>query len=71
MRIYKGDAVSDAKDGKSYRICWFKAVGTIGTLPIWEPRSFKEANEKAPAGSKVGGTISFAPAAKRLTIING
>jgi len=66
MRIYKGDVVMDSKDGLLYRVCFFKAAGIIGLLPIWEPRSFKEANEKAEKGIKVGGTISFAPAAKRL-----
>ncbi|MBI4742783.1 MAG: type II CRISPR RNA-guided endonuclease Cas9 [Betaproteobacteria bacterium] len=71
LRIYKGDVVKDSKDGLLYRVCLFKAAGIIAILPIWEPRSFKEANEKAPAGSKVGGTISFSPAAKRLSIING
>jgi CRISPR-associated endonuclease Csn1 len=66
MRIYKGDVVKDSKDGLMYRVCLFKAAGTIALLPIWEPRSFKEANEKADKGLKVGGTISFSPAVKRL-----
>ena len=70
MRIYKGDVVMDSKDGMPYRICFFKAAGVIGLLPIWEPRSFKEANEKAEKGTKVGGTISFAPAAKRLKLVD-
>jgi CRISPR-associated endonuclease Csn1 len=69
IRIYKGDIVKDSKDGLLYRVCLFKAAGTIALLPIWEPRSFKEANEKAEKGTKVGGTISFAPAAKRLSRI--
>lgn len=70
LRICKGDVVVDAKDGQLYRICLFKAAGTIAMLPIWEPRSFKQANEKAKRGCKVGGAISFAPAARRLTVIN-
>ncbi|MCL2309162.1 MAG: type II CRISPR RNA-guided endonuclease Cas9 [Proteobacteria bacterium] len=70
LRLYKGDTVLDSKDGLLYRVCLFKAAGTIALLPIWEPRSFKEANEKAEKGSKVGGTISFAPAAKRLKRID-
>ena len=69
MRIYKGDVVIDSKDKLLYRACFFKAAGIIGLLPIWEPRSFKEANEKAEKGTKVGGTISFAPAAKRLKLV--
>jgi CRISPR-associated endonuclease Csn1 len=69
MRIYKGDVVRDSKDGLLYRVCLFKAAGTIAVLPIWEPRSFKEANEKAEKEAKVGGTISFSPAAKRLKLI--
>lgn len=69
IRIYKGDVVMDSKDGLPYRICFFKASGIIGVLPIWEPRSFKEANEKAERGTKVGGTVSFAPAAKRLKLV--
>jgi CRISPR-associated endonuclease Csn1 len=70
LRLYKGDTVLDSKDGLLYRVCLFKAAGTIALLPIWEPRSFKEANEKARKGSKVGCTISFAPAAKRLKRID-
>ena len=69
MRIYKGDVVKDSKDGLLCRVCLFKAAGTIALLPIWEPRSFKEANEKAEKGTKVGGTISFGPAAKRLKLV--
>lgn len=69
MRIYKGDVVMDSKDGLLYIICSFKATGKILRLPIWEPRSFKQANEKAEKGTKVGGTISFAPAAKRLKLV--
>ncbi|MBI5658830.1 MAG: hypothetical protein HZC43_04610 [Nitrosomonadales bacterium] len=70
MRIYKGDVVMDSKDGLLYIICSFKATGKILRLPIWEPRSFKQANEKAEKGTKVGGTISFAPAAKRLKLVS-
>jgi len=70
MRIYKGDVVKDSKDGLLYRVCLFKAAGTIALLPICEPRSFKEANEKAEKESKVGGTISFSPAAKRLKLVS-
>lgn len=69
MRVYKGDIVTDSKDSLLYRVCLFKAAGIIALLPIWEPRSFKEANEKAEKGTKVGGTISFAPAAKRLKLV--
>jgi len=69
MRIYKGDVVMDSKDSLLYKACFFKAAGVIGLLPIWEPRSFKEANEKADKGIKVGGTISFTPAAKRLKVV--
>lgn len=69
MRIYKSDIVKDSKDGVLYRVCLFKAAGIIALLPIWEPRSFKEANEKAEKGTKVGGTISFTPAAKRLKLV--
>jgi len=68
MRIYKGDVVKDSKDGLLYRVCLFKAAGTIALLPIWEPRSFKTANEKAEREAKVGGTISFTPATKRLKL---
>ena len=70
VRLYKGDLVKDTKDDGIYRVCLFKAAGIIAVLPIWEPRSFKEANEKASAGCKVGGTISFGPAARRLTLFN-
>jgi len=68
-RIYKGDTVKDMDDGLLYRVCYFKAAGTIALLPICEPRSFKEANEKAARECKVGKTISFGPAAKRLVVI--
>lgn len=70
VRLYKGDVVKDNQSGQVYRICWFKAAGVIAALPIWEPRSFKEANEKAATGCKVGKTISFGPAARRLALIN-
>jgi CRISPR-associated endonuclease Csn1 len=69
FRLYKGDVVIDIEDDKSYRISYFKASGLIALLPICEPRSFKEANEKASPGAKVGKTISFKPAAKRLKLI--
>jgi len=68
-RIYKGDTVKDLDDGLLYRVCYFKAAGTIALLPICEPRSFKEANEKAARECKVGKTISFGPAAKRLVVV--
>lgn len=68
-RIYKGDTVKDMDDGLLYRVCYFKAAGTIALLPICEPRSFKEANEKAASVCKVGKTISFGPAAKRLVVV--
>lgn len=70
VRLYKGDVVKDNQNDQAYRICWFKAAGVIAALPIWEPRSFKEANEKAETDCKVGKTISFGPAARRLTLIN-
>ncbi|MCB5207430.1 type II CRISPR RNA-guided endonuclease Cas9 [Methylovorus mays] len=69
-RLYKGDTVIDMEDGKTYRICFFKAAGTIALLPICEPRSFKEANEKASKECKVGKTVSFRPAARRLKVVN-
>ncbi|HEY8354649.1 MAG TPA: HNH endonuclease domain-containing protein [Methylophilaceae bacterium] len=68
-RLYKGDVVLDLEDDKIYRICYFKASGIIALLPICEPRSFKDANEKAAPGTKVGKTISFKVAAKRLKLI--
>jgi hypothetical protein len=68
-RIYKGDTVKDMDDGLLYRVCYFKAAGIIALLPVCEPRSFKEANEKAKSGTKMGKSISFAPAAKRLVVI--
>lgn len=70
MRLYKGDVVLDSEDNKLYRICYFKTSGIIALLPVYEPRSFKDANEKADASVKIGKTISFKPAAKRLRVVN-
>jgi CRISPR-associated endonuclease Csn1 len=70
FRFHKGDSVVDLEDGKRYKICYFKVSGIIALLPLCEPRSFKEANEKAPTEAKVGKTISFKPAAKRLKLID-
>lgn len=70
MRLYKGDVVLDSEDNKLYRICYFKTSGIIALLPVCEPRSFKDANEKADASVKIGKTISFKPAAKRLRVVN-
>lgn len=69
VRFHKGDVVIDSEDKQRYRICYFKASGVIALLPIIEPRSFKEANEKAPPEAKVGKTISFKPAVKRLKLV--
>jgi CRISPR-associated endonuclease Csn1 len=70
FRFYKGDMVLDLQDDKRYRISYFKASGIIALLPVCEPRSFKEAYEKAPKEAKIGKTISFKSAAKRLKLIS-
>lgn len=69
-RIYKGDVVKDGKNGCLYTVSSFKAAGSMLVLPIFEPRSFKEANEKASSGTKLGGTIAFAQVAKRIRRID-
>lgn len=69
-RIYKGDVVQDQKDGSVYRVCSFKAAGVMLILPIFEPRSFKDANEKATIGTKLGRTIAFGQVAKRMVRID-
>ena len=65
MRIYKGDVVKDSKDDKPYRVGYFKAVGEIKLIPIYDPRSF-DAIKEAGVEKK---SVAFAPAAKRLKLV--
>lgn len=53
VRLYKGDTVLDSKDGKRYRIGYFKAEGNIHLIPIVDPRSFDEIKEPGSGKKKV------------------
>jgi len=55
IRLHKGDTVLDSKDGKKYRIGYFKARGEIALAPITDPRAF-DAIKEPYSGKKV---VSF------------
>ena len=55
IRLHKGDTVLDSKDGKKYRIGYFKAEGVIAVVPIIDPRAF-DAIKELDSGKK---KISF------------
>lgn len=65
VRIYKGDAVKDSKDGKMYRVGYFTAEGNIFLIPIFDPRSFDKITE-AGSGKK---KVAFSQAIKRLSLV--
>ena len=65
VRIYKGDTIMDSKDGKLYRVGYFKMEGNIFIVPIFDPRSFDKI-AGAVSGKK---KVSFTQAAKRLSLI--
>jgi CRISPR-associated endonuclease Csn1 len=65
VRFYKGDTIKDSKDGKLYRVGYFKAEGNIFVIPIFDPRSFDKITE-AGSGKK---KVAFTQAIKRLTLI--
>jgi len=64
-RFYKGDTIMDSKDGKLYRVGYFKAEGNIFLIPIVDPRSFDKITE-AGSGKK---KVAFAQATKRFSLI--
>ena len=53
LRLHKGDTVLDAKDGKKYRIGYFKAEGVIAVIPIVDPRAFDAIKEQNSGKKKV------------------
>ena len=55
VRLHKGDTVLDSKDGRKYRIGYFKARGEISLVPIVDPRAFDAIKEPA-SGKKI---VSF------------
>lgn len=55
IRLHKGDVVLDSKDGKNYRIGYFKAEGVIAVVPYVDPRAF-DAIKESDSGKK---KISF------------
>ncbi|MFZ5842683.1 MAG: type II CRISPR RNA-guided endonuclease Cas9 [Pseudomonadota bacterium] len=61
--LFKGDIVLDSKDGRRYRVAYFKAEGNIHVVPETEPRAFDEIKE-AGSGKK---KISFGQV-HRLTV---
>ena len=65
-RFHKGDTVRDSKDKKLYRLGYFKAVGTICLIPIFDPRSFDKITE-ASSGKK---SVAFTQAISRLSLIS-
>ena len=65
IRIYKGDAIKDSKDGKMYRVGYFTAEGNIFLIPIFDPRSFDKITE-AGSGKK---KVAFSQAIKRLSLV--
>jgi len=53
VRLHKGDSVLDSKDGKKYRIGYFKAEGVIAVIPIVDPRAFDSIKEQSSGKKKV------------------
>lgn len=53
VRLHKGDTVLDSKDGKKYRIGYFKAEGVIAVIPIVDPRAFDAIKEQSSGKKKV------------------
>jgi len=53
VRLHKGDTVLDSKDGKQYRIGYFKAEGVIAVIPIVDPRAFDAIKEPESGKKKV------------------
>ena len=53
VRLHKGDTVLDSKDGKKYRIGYFKAEGVIAVIPIVDPRAFDAIKESDSGKKKV------------------
>lgn len=64
VRLHKGDTVLDQKDGKRYRIGYFKAEGKIFLIPLIDPRAYDAIKEQG-SGKKV---VSF-PQAARLHVL--
>jgi CRISPR-associated endonuclease Csn1 len=53
VRLHKGDTILDSKDGKKYRIGYFKAEGVIAVIPIVDPRAFDAIKEQNSGKKKV------------------
>lgn len=65
LRLHKGDVVLDSKDGKKYRIGFFKAKGEIYLVPQVEPRAYGAIIEPN-SGKKI---IAFGQV-RRLSVLN-
>lgn len=64
IRLHKGDTVLDQKDGKEYRVGYFKAEGKIFLVPLVEPRAYDVVKEPS-SGKKI---VSFSQTG-RLRIV--